>query len=699
MRTGDRAVPIGEHTQFHPFDSERLEPDADAHNIRNGIEGAHLMECHILGIKPMDAPFAHRDVTKHCDSLRLDELGEIAGLNHLTNLTKPAPVNVPMRMPVPMRMGILLRLMGRPIMNTEVHRSDPAAINLVKVHVKLAKACHFGKFPFKDRRGHAEIAQGSYSHVTADSRKTVEVKSKHAFCIVAAAPSLNTQAECAWMRSVRRATRLTRACRTPARLRAVANTMELLFPQTFLSGGSVPQKASSGSLRTLSRRTNNATGKDWRFRTGSRVAPDISPRLILLMVAMAFQNPSASAQPETSAAPRKESPRTWTNRDGRAFRATLESQTPSQVQLRMSDGRLVAMGLQNLSPSDQAYLSGDGEAVPRIPPEKRSWPQIVEVDSRTIEVAELAQVAGTFVYRSRSFEFTSQEKLSQAVLREIARTFESTRALIEALPWAVTPSPPGQSEFFEAVLYRSHEEYIASGAPEQSGGFYSNEDGIFRVPFESLGLRQRGKTWFMERNYSNAVIIHELTHQMMHDVLTFLPTWAIEGTAEYAEILPYNAGRFQAGQHRRAIKERATLWSRRGITPRSVGSLRELLAMPRDTWTAISQGGSREEQARLYFGALLLVYFFLHLDEDTTAFLRYLDAAHDDVRAWKNFYAQPAMQGNAEGYEYPTSRKPPENPPDERAALGRLDLLLGGRDEEAFRTDVIAAYRRIGIAW
>jgi hypothetical protein len=397
--------------------------------------------------------------------------------------------------------------------------------------------------------------------------------------------------------------------------------------------------------------------------------------------------------------------RTWTFADGRVIRARLESASGSQVRLRLADGRASVLWLQHLSSADQEFVKNLAAGAPAdsgVPVEKRIWPQIVEVDSRSIEVEELPPVTSSFLYRTKSFEFDSQEKLSKSVMREIARTFEATRALVESLPWSIRPSPPGDSEYFKAKLFASHDAYVEAGAPKMSGGVYSRKDGILRVPFESLGLQLRGKTWFMERAYSNDVIIHELTHQLMSDMLPFLPTWAVEGTAEYVEALPYNAGRFQPGLDRRGLKEFIDQSNQRGISPSDTGSLYDVLTMPREKWLKLSYGGEPDDQYKLYLASYLLVYYFCHLDDDGRGlnFMRYLDAARADATEWQTFLANPRVKKTDDGYFSPQDLPPPKNSQNETAALSRIDsLLTRGRDAATMQKEIIAAYRKIGVSW
>ncbi len=412
--------------------------------------------------------------------------------------------------------------------------------------------------------------------------------------------------------------------------------------------------------------------------------------------------------------------RTWTMANGKAFRAIYESRTGSQVKLRSETGHPLAVWIQDLSPGDRQHLDALRDDIdpallpPQTPPEDRVWPETVTVDSRAVDTTEDTGGTATppFRYRTRSFEFQAEEKLSLSVVREIARTFEATRALVDALPWDIRPEPHADPGFYRARLFASRESYIDDGAPERSSGVYSRLDRVFRVPFQSLGMERRGRTWFMQRGYSNDTVVHELTHQFMHDQLPFLTTAIIEGMAEYSSMLPYRAGVFQPGRHRSAIKEYSETARRRaGIAPGDLGLLHDLLIMPREEWAKISFGTIQSDdedsdanaQFRLYYGAALLVYYFSHLDKTESGappLLVYLDRINEAARAWRTFLSSPGVRILPDGrIVAPKEAQSPTVPYDESHGLDHIGLLLRGRDAATLQDDMIAAFLAIGIPW
>lgn len=395
--------------------------------------------------------------------------------------------------------------------------------------------------------------------------------------------------------------------------------------------------------------------------------------------------------------------RTWTDSSGRSVLAEYGGLQDGQVLLKLGNGQTVPYPLERLSAEDQAFVRqigkpGGAAVAARVPVEKRTWPSSVEVPARSVEIAAVSENAAErrYVYRSESFEFSSQAKLAGSVMKEVARTFEATKSLVTALPWGVVCQPPEGQPRFQAALFETRTDYLAAGGPENSGGVYSSADHVFKIPFPSLGLVKRGQTYFKNDGYSNDTLVHEITHQMMDAYLPFLPLWIIEGTAEYTQMLPYKAGVFRTDAHKSAFKDTFEAWQRRAAVP-AIDDLQAHLRMTRPQWEQAAS--SPEQMAQLYHRSLLLVYYFCHLDGDGkgTRFLRYLEAVHGEVAALQAFFADPRVKREADGrFSYPTSLTPPDLDP-ATAPFKHLPLLIDERSGEKLALEVIEGFKSIGV--
>lgn len=404
--------------------------------------------------------------------------------------------------------------------------------------------------------------------------------------------------------------------------------------------------------------------------------------------------------------------RAWTDNTGRKVEAAYAGMQGDSVLLKLPDGKTVPFPLTRLSESDQAYVksqttapaasgaavSADARDAKRLPVEQRTWPVNVEVPARSIEIGVVSEniTERKYVYQSEAFEFTSQAKLAGSVMKEVARTFEATRSLVEALPWGIVCRPPEDRPRFQAALYESRQDYIEAGGPENSGGVYSTGDKIFKIPFPSLGLEKRGQTYFKNDNYSNGTLVHEITHQLMDEYLNFLPTWIIEGTAEYTEMLPYKSGTFRADAHRSGMKEDASIWEKQEGFLMDIGSLQQHMTMTRPQWQAACS--SPERMRDMYHRSQMLVYYFCHLDGDKkgSRFIRYMEAVHGQVAEVRAFFANPRVKRLEAGrFSYPTDLTPPDM--GEMAPFKHLSILVDERPYAKLATEIIEGFKSIGI--
>lgn len=397
--------------------------------------------------------------------------------------------------------------------------------------------------------------------------------------------------------------------------------------------------------------------------------------------------------------------RAWTDDAGRKVVAVFAGLQGDSVLLRLPDNKIVPYPIARLSEADQAFIRSQSNTSPaaiataaRPSLSQRTWPGMVEVSARSIEITPTTEnvESGLYGYQSQSFEFTSQAKIAGSVMKEVARTFEATRALIEALPWGIACRPPYGMPRFKAALFETYQDYLQGGGPANSAGVYNTGDKTFRLPFSSLGLEKRGQTYFKNDNYTNGTLVHELTHQLMDEYLNFLPMWIIEGAAEYTEMLPYKSGTFRADAHKTRMKDMVATWvSQQGFSP-NLGPVQAHMTMPRDQWQKDAQ--SSRGMSDLYHRSQLLIYYFCHLDGDKqgTRFICYMEAVYGEVAAMRTFFEDPRVKRLDGGrFSYPEDLTPPDT--SDAVVFKHLPVLLDGRSYEQLAADIVEGFRSMGI--
>ena len=258
-------------------------------------------------------------------------------------------------------------------------------------------------------------------------------------------------------------------------------------------------------------------------------------------------------------------------------------------------------------------------------PAEDSWPRQVSLTG-VPRIDVVSEEAGEFVYRSAHYDFRSDTRLGPDVVREFARVFEATHLTVCKLPLDFRPSPESLRSRFTAQLFQSEKQYLAAGGMEGSAGCYKRMQKCILVPLDSLGVKVMGggRTVMERGGAANATLIHEITHQMMNHWLPRLPIWYTEGSAEYMVVAEYLHGRFNFSQIDGLLRQ---YLKRRGSRDGSFTMLRpgELLALDARTWSQ-SLAGNSDESRQNYVSALLMTFYFHHLDAGGRAIIPYLRA-------------------------------------------------------------------------
>lgn len=332
--------------------------------------------------------------------------------------------------------------------------------------------------------------------------------------------------------------------------------------------------------------------------------------------------------------------RTWTSTDGRKIEAAFISSTAEAVKIRLANGSAFEVPLARLSVEDQAFVKAQTAATSSIGVAHKEWPRTITLaDKPEVVIVREDEAKKEFVYRSPHYEFVCDSKLGSNVVREFGRLFEATYELNCQLPLDLKPTPERLREIFQARLFTNKSDYMDAGAIEGSAGVYMSGKKALMVPLSSLGVRLVGTRVTLEQNpnaQDNGTLIHEITHQMMNHWLPVLPTWFIEGSAEYVEMLEYNSnGKFSLIGLNRQVKAYAENMSRGGKTFTMI-DLEELMGLDGRRWSeALGRDGMALEN---YGSAGLLTYFFYHLDgqgdaANMIAFLREVENAKTDAES------------------------------------------------------------------
>jgi len=144
-------------------------------------------------------------------------------------------------------------------------------------------------------------------------------------------------------------------------------------------------------------------------------------------------------------------------------------------------------------------------------------------------------------------------------------------------------------------------------------GCFSHD--VVLVPMTSLGLVEGGTGFSLDTKRHNAVLVHELVHQLTPNAYMVPGAlgWFSEGLAEYMAITPYNWGYFRPDIHGNTVKAYVTARGDGGLGGRALGTnitapkLKDFFLMPYSRFSGPSAGAN-------YGVGLLLIHYFFHME-------------------------------------------------------------------------------------
>ncbi len=323
--------------------------------------------------------------------------------------------------------------------------------------------------------------------------------------------------------------------------------------------------------------------------------------------------------------------RDWTNKAGRTIKGTLISFDGEQASISVG-GKVFEIASETLSRDDQSFLEAWSESHDeRTTPSSSSgaalvfdfsdqelgvWPRSVDSELTEEDVIIVGQdpESKLFIYQTDHFEFHVPDQLATSVVRDFARTFESTFLLIEQAPLGLNPTPPTDT-LFKAYLYKTEAEYYADGGLPGSGGMASwrrtaagEMSSIIKIPMPNLGVKYTGRRYVVDLKADNETLVHELAHQIMLRWMPIQPVWMKEGFAEFFSSLKLSGGKIVISNPERQIRE-AVSFGRKDVPCTRLGPL---MTATSQSWKRALANGNRFN----YPSANLLLTYFAFMDGD-----------------------------------------------------------------------------------
>lgn len=338
--------------------------------------------------------------------------------------------------------------------------------------------------------------------------------------------------------------------------------------------------------------------------------------------------------------------RDWVSNDGKKLRAVFVAADDASVTLLLENRSEVTVPLSRLSDEDRAFVE-----------ERRKTARldaIGEMGEMTELDGDVEVTGGPRVFLTPHFQFETDGDVSKAFISEASRIYEGTLLAMQNLPHGLEIKPPEGETHFRGLFmtdtsFSARARTLNSGTPASPftrvAGLYVPAEKQLLVPYSSLGAKRLGSRMTLRKSSDTTTLVHEITHQLMHDWLPFVPVWFAEGMAEYVAAIPYQNGRFDFSRAERGLKER--LEERYQISRGNVGLVTKpstYLRIPKSKPKMLAPGVPAVQVPRPigsgwngslveYRDAMLFIYYLIHLDDAQNpgatlgAYLRAVDDA------------------------------------------------------------------------
>lgn len=363
--------------------------------------------------------------------------------------------------------------------------------------------------------------------------------------------------------------------------------------------------------------------------------------------------------------------RIWTNDRGATVVAVLVAVRDAEVDLKLQDGRVVAVPKNVFSGADQAYIlewvksggtlpdtdvgaenppvqgAAPGRYVPLEPNWDAPWPERAAAPGFLL-VKTVQETDELSVYETDHFIIESPGKLSETERMTLARRFETILSALAAVPMNLAVARRPSRKYLVRVCFRE-EEF------DQAPGLRNGRLKFSPTSFAVLLLRdQQGKPLKLAAVDPRFAVAHWVAQSMD------LEHWLVDGFSAYMAFLPMEK---EALVFRKLPGRLAAMLPRSVRTGRKpLPALADLLA--RDSaHSAAGHGLPLKGDMSRYWADLLWTVYWCHLEGDGRA-----------ERLRRYLKARDAEDGG------------------EAAAL-----LLDGKSPEEVQREMAAAWKKLGV--
>jgi hypothetical protein len=216
--------------------------------------------------------------------------------------------------------------------------------------------------------------------------------------------------------------------------------------------------------------------------------------------------------------------------------------------------------------------------------------------------------AGRFVYQTKSFRIVTFKKHDHTLMTDFTKCLESVQLALRNIP--VPLYAPSRKQKGQLLILEHDADYLAAGGPKNTAGYYDGAKNRTLINWTHFRNNTTQTRLLQEPAFD--LIIHELTHLSMHNLMWKCQPWLSEGIAEYMASSHVGRGNFDFSRMDLAIRKRIEKHTKPGSISSGVLGIRHLLSLSSKAWLERTAKIDAWEALKAYNCALLLSHYCLH---------------------------------------------------------------------------------------
>ncbi|MDA7881397.1 hypothetical protein N9A94_03755 [Akkermansiaceae bacterium] len=224
-------------------------------------------------------------------------------------------------------------------------------------------------------------------------------------------------------------------------------------------------------------------------------------------------------------------------------------------------------------------------------------------------------------YATTNYLIESPIPLDRTKLANFTKTIESVAVVLKSIPLPLYAPPLNHRP--RILICPDEASFIREGGPKGSAGYYSGRHARVLIRWDQLYPANA------TARPMDDLLVHELTHLCMTNILWRCPPWFHEGVAEYLAAAHIGGGRFDFTEIENAIESRIEKHNPPKSPIANALDPSVLLTLTERGWHARTKDAVDWEPFEPYTTSLLLIHYAFHggaeRRAEVTAYLKALD--------------------------------------------------------------------------